>query len=157
MKKSRYIVAGILGIVISLALFSACEINEPFPEPDATFSVWGVNPETNAYEESTEPYVLYKDVSYDYIVEGEGEQFVFWHGVAGDSTANTPKGSDFNDRGVNHLSKGMVARNNRARYAYKDVGTYTLVFVASSYSYVENEYTEMTIEKEVEVIPAPAK
>ena len=157
MKNTRYITLWLAGIITILTLFTRCEIDEPFPDPDATFEVWGIDPVSNAYEKVEEPYVLYYGTTYEFLVEGEGQQFVFWFGTEGDTATSTPSGSNFADRGENHYSKGVVAANNRAKYAYWQTGTFNLVFVASSYSYTEDAYKEQITEKEVEVIEAPAE
>lgn len=155
MNTIRYIKKWSPGILFFLVLITACEINEPFPEPNATFTVWGVDPVTNYYEQVSEPYVLYINQSYDFIVEGEGEQFVFWFGEDGDTTSRSPIGSNFADRGVNHLSKGKVVRNGRASFTYDKDTSYHIVMVASSYNYEEDQYKEMLVEKDVEVVPLP--
>jgi len=157
MKKFKNIEIRILGVVLFLALIAGCTADYPYPDPGAAFEVWGIHPVTKGYEQVVEPYVLFEDIYYDYIVEGEGHQFVFWFGVPGDTASRFPKGSDFNDRGVNQLSRGAVALNNKAKFKYTEPGTYTLVFVASSYSYFDREYKEATIEKEVQVIELPAE
>jgi hypothetical protein len=153
MKKVLYITLGFIGILMAGISFTACEFDEPFPTPSADFTVWGINPATNAYEQIAEPLVLYSTISYDFVVEGSGQQFVFWFGIAGDTTKTTPTGSDFNDRGLNHLSKGKVALNKKTKFSYSDSGTYQVVLVASSYSYTEDKFLESLTEKTVEVMP----
>jgi hypothetical protein len=154
MKKIRYILLVICGMILSFPFFTSCEIKEPSIEPVADFEIWGINNETTYYEQMQEPYRLFEDQMYDYKVMGEGEQFVIWFGVAGDTAKKTPTGSEFVDRDINHLSKGTVTINGQSRYSYKDTGTYTLTFVASSYNYVLDDYKEDILQKEIVVIPA---
>ncbi|MBN1952503.1 MAG: hypothetical protein JW801_14975 [Bacteroidales bacterium] len=154
MNKIKYFLLITSGVVLSLGWLSSCEIDEPFSDPEgSSFVIKGVNPETNYYEELEEPYTLIVGQTYDFVVDGAAEQFVFWFGVPGDSSKNTPSGSDFEDRGVNHLSKGVATVNGLTRYSYKTAGEYTLTFVASSYSYTRDEYTENLITKTIEVVP----
>lgn len=153
MSKIKYLVGITLGTILSFAFFSSCEIDEPFVEPNASFEVWGVNPETNTYELQVEPYVLIANTPYDFVVKGDGESFVFWFGADGDPEKTSPSGSNFEDRGLNHYSSGDLAVNGSASNTYKE-GAYTLTFVASSYSYVEDEYKEQIIQKEITVVAA---
>ena len=102
-----------------------------------------------------EPYELIAGQTYDFRIEGTGQQFVIWFGVPGDPASDSPTGSDFNDRGINHVSKGKVASNNLIRYTYSAAGTYEAVLVASSYSYSENECKESLFRKTIEVVAAP--
>jgi hypothetical protein len=154
MKRSIYKTAWVLTAIIVSVFSSRCEFDEPFPDPSADFTIWGINPVSNAYEQVTEPFTLIKGVVYDFIVEGSGQQFVFWFGVAGDPESNTPSGSDFNDRGLNHLSSGVVARDKKAKNTYNVVGTYEVVLVASSYKYSTDEYKESITKKTLTVTEA---
>jgi len=152
MKKVKSIFPIITSMFIITVLLGACEYEEPFPDPSADFTIWGVNRETNVYEQVLEPYSLYLGTSYEYVVEGTGQQFVFWFGKEGDPEASSPGGSNFNDRGINHYSKGTVASDMRAKNTYAEEGEYTIVLVASSYSYSEDKYKESLITKTVTVV-----
>ncbi|MBA7530815.1 hypothetical protein ES705_23026 [subsurface metagenome] len=152
MRKAKYTALWILGMVIAGFAFNACEIDEPFPDPSGDFEIWGTNPETNAYEQIPEPFQLIAGIPHDFIVEGTGQQFVFWFGTPGDPESSTPKGSDFNDRGKNHQSKGRVAVNNTVKFPYPDEGVFEIVLVASSYSYSTDEYKESILKKSVTVV-----
>ena len=155
MKKFLSGMIPILYCTIACISFIGCEFNEPFPDPSADFEIWGINPVTNAYEQVLEPYDLTVSVSYDYIVEGTGQQFVFWFGVTGDPERDAPTGSNFEDRGLNHVSSGDVAVDMKVRYSYTAVGTYDIVLVASSYNYSDDEYKESLTRRTVNVIAAP--
>lgn len=140
-----FLLAGMTGV------FTGCEYEEPFPDPSADFEVWGINSETNAYEQLQEPYVLERGTSYDFIVIGTGQQFVFWWGEPGDPEKPAPTGSDFEDRGKNQVSKGKVASDMKAIKSYGTVGEYEVVLVASSYSYSKDSYKESITRKTVTV------
>ncbi len=151
MKKFIYSKSWILSLVMALLAFSGCEFDEPFPDPSADFAIWSLNVETNAYEQVMEPYSLSRGMSYDFIIEGTGQQFVLWFGVEGDPGSNSPSGSNFNDRGENHYSKGIVAVDMKASNKYLAEGEYNVVLVASSYSYSEDKYKESLTTKTVTV------
>ena len=139
-------------MLIITVFMGACEYEEPFPDPSADFTVWGVNSETNVYEQLPEPLVLKRGVAYDFDVEGTGQQFVFWFGIAGDPESSSPSGSDFNDRGINHLSKGMVVSDMSVKKSFSEEGEYEVVLVASSYSYSLDEYKESLTKKTITVV-----
>jgi len=154
MRKIQYIKIWVCNFILVCISFAGCEFDEPFPDPLADFTIWGINPATNAYEQVLEPYNLTVSVSYDFIVEGTGQQFVFWFGVDGDPESNSPSGSNFNDRGLNHISSGEVTRNNKCSHSYGTEGTYEVILVSSSYKYSTDEYKESLTRKTVHVMAA---
>lgn len=151
MKIVKSILPVFTSMLIITMFFGACEYEEPFPDPSADFTLWGVNSETNVYEQVQEPLVLEMGVAYDFIVEGTGQQFVFWFGQDGDPEMDTPTGSNFNDRGINHYSRGTIATDMMARKSFAEEGEYEVVLVASSYSYSLDEYKESLTTKTVTV------
>ncbi len=158
MRRIKNIFLLIIGLVLGNLLFTGCEFDEPLPTPSADFSVWWTNPETNAFEQIAEPLTLYLGYSYTFIVDGSGQQFVFWFGTPGDPESKTPNGTDFDDRGQNHLSKGkVVVSNNRVLFTYDTEGSYEVVLVASSYSYSEDKYVESLTKKTVQVVTRTGK
>ena len=152
MKKNIYSKSWIMSLLMAVFAFSGCQFDEPFPDPSADFTIWGINLETNAYEQVMEPYILNLGTSYDFVVEGSGQQFVFWFGVEGDPGALVPVGSDINDRGLNHSSKGKVAIDMKTQFTYAVEGDYEIVLVASSYSYSADEYKESLTTHNVTVV-----
>jgi len=153
MKKSKYIIS--LSYLFFLLLLAACEYEEPFPDPSADFTIWGTNPETNVFEELPVPYTLTAGINYTFIVEGTGQQFVFWFDVEGDPESNLPTGSKFSDRGLNHLSTGtVVPSSGRLPNSYRNAGVYEIVLVASSYRYSNDSYKESLTTKQVTVVAA---
>ncbi len=152
MRKNQYIKVCVCSLILASISFTGCEFDEPFPDPSGDFTIWGINRETNAYEQVTEPYNLYRGTSYDFKVEGTGQQFVFWWGEVGDPESNSPRGSDFNDRGQNHYSRGTVAIDMKASKTYTVEGEYEVVLVASSYSYSADEYKESITKKTITVV-----
>ena len=152
MSKIHHNRSWIISFLLICLPFGACEFNEPFPDPSADFTIWGVNPETNVYEQVTEPFNLLLGTSYDYIVEGTGQQFVFWFGVDGNPESPSPTGNNFDDRWVNHYSSGTVALDNKASYTYAAEGEFDVVLVASSYSFSKDKYKESLTVKRVTVV-----
>ena len=154
MKNSKNIISRIFGLVFISSVFTACEFEEPCPDPSGDFEVWSINDVTNAYEQIPEPLELAEGKVYDFVVSGTGQQFVLWFGAPGDSTAYLPTGSDFNDRYKNRYSKGTVATTDILKYNYRTTGTFEIVLVASSYSYSDDKYKESLTRKTVTVVPA---
>ncbi|MBN1117986.1 MAG: hypothetical protein JXA77_12310 [Bacteroidales bacterium] len=140
-------------LFITIGLLSAilisCEVKETWVEPQADMEIWYTD--TTTFEDIMlqEPYTLYHGVKYSFKFTGTGASAAFWFGVAGNDKDGS--GNDYNDRGINHISKGQLAEDGAAIYTYKEAGKYTLVLVAASYIYSEDKYAEDVISKEITV------
>lgn len=140
-----------LGIILLFVVFllSSCEFEEPWIEPQAGYEIQFLNEETNEIEVLSEPYTLVTGIKYDFISTGNGSQIVYWFGLPGDEKI---KGSDFNDRGKNHHSNGIVSNNGVSTISYSSAGNYTVVQVASSYTYSDDRYSEVVVSKNITVV-----